>query len=118
MDSHRDNLTHAVQDAYSMRCAPQVAGAARDTLDFATGIATRELASIVDNPVVLPDGRVRDIGQLHGRQRQPEDERSQPREPEDDDRPVGCRQPTQLLVEKAVPWTTVPGVQQVLRVRA
>ena len=36
MDSHRDDLTHAVQDAYSMRCAPQVAGAARDTLDFAT----------------------------------------------------------------------------------
>ena len=35
MDSHRDDLTHAVQDAYSMRCAPQVAGAARDTLDFA-----------------------------------------------------------------------------------
>ncbi len=33
MDSHRDDLAHAVQDAYSMRCAPQVAGAARDTLD-------------------------------------------------------------------------------------
>jgi histidine ammonia-lyase len=66
MDSHRDNLTHAVQDAYSMRCAPQVAGAARDTLDFATGIATRELASIVDNPVVLPDGRVESTGNFHG----------------------------------------------------
>ena len=36
MDSHRDDLAHAVQDAYSMRCAPQVAGAARDTLDFVT----------------------------------------------------------------------------------
>ncbi|OLB67332.1 MAG: histidine ammonia-lyase [Actinobacteria bacterium 13_2_20CM_2_72_6] len=66
MDSHRDNLTHAVQDAYSMRCAPQVAGAARDTLDFATAIATRELASIVDNPVVLPDGRVESTGNFHG----------------------------------------------------
>ena len=41
MDSHRDDLTHAVQDAYSMRCAPQVAGAARDTLAFATTVAER-----------------------------------------------------------------------------
>src|SRR5262249_25803047 len=53
MDSHRDDLVHAVQDAYSMRCAPQVAGAARDVADFATTVASRELASIVDNPVVL-----------------------------------------------------------------
>jgi histidine ammonia-lyase len=66
MDSHRDNLTHAVQDAYSMRCAPQVAGAARDTLDFATVVAERELRSIVDNPVVLPDGRVESTGNFHG----------------------------------------------------
>src|SRR5206468_10756018 len=66
MDSHRDNLTHAVQDAYSMRCAPQVAGAARDTLGFASSVATRELASIVDNPVVLPDGRVESTGNFHG----------------------------------------------------
>lgn len=66
MDSHRADLTHAVQDAYSMRCAPQVAGAARDTLDFATGVADRELASIVDNPVVLPDGRVLSTGNFHG----------------------------------------------------
>jgi histidine ammonia-lyase len=66
MDSHRDDLTHAVQDAYSLRCAPQVAGAARDTLDFAAGVADRELASIVDNPVVLPDGRVLSTGNFHG----------------------------------------------------
>ena len=66
MDSHRDNLTHAVQDAYSMRCAPQVAGAARDTLAFATEVAARELVSIVDNPVVLPDGRVESTGNFHG----------------------------------------------------
>jgi histidine ammonia-lyase len=66
MDSHRDDMTHAVQDAYSMRCAPQVAGAARDTLDFATGVAIRELGSIVDNPVVLPDGRVESTGNFHG----------------------------------------------------
>ena len=66
MDSHRNDLTHAVQDAYSMRCAPQVAGAARDTLAFATEVAARELVSIVDNPVVLPDGRVESTGNFHG----------------------------------------------------
>jgi histidine ammonia-lyase len=66
MDSHRDDLAHAVQDAYSMRCAPQVAGAARDTLEFATTVAGRELISVVDNPVVLPDGRVESTGNFHG----------------------------------------------------
>jgi histidine ammonia-lyase len=66
MDSHRDDMAHAVQDAYSMRCAPQVAGAARDTLDFAVSVAGRELRSLVDNPVVLPDGRVESTGNFHG----------------------------------------------------
>ncbi|GAA1506311.1 histidine ammonia-lyase [Dactylosporangium maewongense] len=66
MDSHRDDHEHAVQDAYSMRCAPQVAGAARDTLEFATTVAARELRSIVDNPVVLTDGRVESTGNFHG----------------------------------------------------
>ncbi|MFY1695483.1 histidine ammonia-lyase [Solwaraspora sp. WMMA2101] len=66
MDSHRDDLMHAVQDAYSMRCAPQVAGAARDTLTFAGTVAGRELRSVVDNPVVLPDGRVESTGNFHG----------------------------------------------------
>ena len=66
MDSHRDDLTHAVQDAYSIRCAPQVAGAARDTFAFARDVAARELVSIVDNPVVLPDGRVESTGNFHG----------------------------------------------------
>ncbi|GAA3283360.1 MULTISPECIES: histidine ammonia-lyase [Dactylosporangium] len=66
MDSHRDDLAHAVQDAYSMRCAPQVAGAARDTLEFAATVAARELRSIVDNPVVLTDGRVESTGNFHG----------------------------------------------------
>ncbi|HEX5595170.1 MAG TPA: histidine ammonia-lyase, partial [Micromonosporaceae bacterium] len=66
MDSHRHDLSHAVQDAYSMRCAPQVAGAARDTLSFADTVAGRELLSVVDNPVVLPDGRVESTGNFHG----------------------------------------------------
>ncbi len=55
-----------VQDAYSMRCAPQVAGAARDTLAHARLIAGYELASAVDNPVVTLDGRVESNGNFHG----------------------------------------------------
>jgi histidine ammonia-lyase len=66
MNSHRNDWQHAVQDAYSMRCAPQVAGAARDTLAFASTVASRELGSVVDNPVVLPDGRVESTGNFHG----------------------------------------------------
>jgi histidine ammonia-lyase len=55
-----------VQDAYSLRCTPQVNGAARDTLDFAAQVATRELAAAVDNPVILDDGRVESTGNFHG----------------------------------------------------
>ena len=55
-----------VQDAYSMRCAPQVAGAARDTLAHARAVAGHELASAVDNPVVTSDGRVESNGNFHG----------------------------------------------------
>ncbi|MEU3601460.1 histidine ammonia-lyase [Streptomyces sp. NPDC006798] len=56
-----------VQDAYSVRCAPQVAGAGRDTLDHARLVADRELAAAVDNPVVLPEaGRVESNGNFHG----------------------------------------------------
>ncbi len=63
--SHRHSH-HAVQDPYSLRCSPQVAGAARDTLDFAIRVAERELAAAVDNPVVFPDGRVESNGNFHG----------------------------------------------------
>jgi histidine ammonia-lyase len=55
-----------VQDAYSLRCAPQVAGGVRDTIDHAATVAGRELASAVDNPVVLADGRVESNGNFHG----------------------------------------------------
>ena len=55
-----------VQDAYSLRCAPQVAGAVRDTLVHAEDVAGRELAATVDNPVVLADGRVESNGNFHG----------------------------------------------------
>ncbi len=55
-----------VQDAYSLRCAPQVNGAARDTLAHAERVALAELASAIDNPMVLPDGRVESCGNFHG----------------------------------------------------
>lgn len=63
--SHRHS-DHSVQDSYSVRCSPQVAGAARDTLSFATAVAGRELGSAIDNPVVLADGRVESTGNFHG----------------------------------------------------
>jgi histidine ammonia-lyase len=55
-----------VQDAYSLRCAPQVIGAARDAVAFASGVASVELRSAIDNPMVLPDGRVESCGNFHG----------------------------------------------------
>ena len=65
MASHRTDDPR-VQDAYSLRCAPQVHGAARDALAFAETCADRELASAIDNPVVLADGRVESVGNFHG----------------------------------------------------
>ncbi|MFF7683727.1 histidine ammonia-lyase [Microbacterium sp. NPDC007973] len=64
--SHRGPECTRVQDAYSLRCAPQVHGAARDTLTHAAQIAECELASAVDNPVVTVDGRVESNGNFHG----------------------------------------------------
>jgi histidine ammonia-lyase len=55
-----------VQDAYSLRCSPQVHGAARDTLAHAGAVAGHELASAIDNPVVTFDGRVVSNGNFHG----------------------------------------------------
>ncbi len=55
-----------VQDAYSLRCSPQVHGAARDTVAHARRVASVELMSAIDNPVVLPDGRVESNGNFHG----------------------------------------------------
>ena len=66
MASHRGPECTRVQDAYSLRCAPQVHGAARDTLAHAADVAGRELASAIDNPVVTVDGRVESNGNFHG----------------------------------------------------
>ena len=66
MASHRGPECTRVQDAYSLRCAPQVHGAARDTAAHAAAVAGRELAAAVDNPVVTRDGRVESNGNFHG----------------------------------------------------
>lgn len=63
--SHREG-DDRVQDAYSLRCAPQVAGAVRDTIMHASLVGTRELAATVDNPVVLESGEVTSNGNFHG----------------------------------------------------
>jgi histidine ammonia-lyase len=64
--SHRGPDCNRVQDAYSLRCSPQVHGAVRDTRAHAATVADRELAAAIDNPVVLPDGRVESNGNFHG----------------------------------------------------
>jgi histidine ammonia-lyase len=66
MASHRGPDCTRVQDAYSLRCSPQVHGAVRDTLAHADVVAARELASAIDNPVVTVDGRVESNGNFHG----------------------------------------------------
>jgi histidine ammonia-lyase len=64
--SHQGPECSRVQDAYSLRCSPQVHGAARDTLAHAVAVADRELAAAIDNPVVTADGRVESNGNFHG----------------------------------------------------
>ena len=65
--SHRGPDCNRVQDAYSLRCSPQVHGGARDTVEHAATVAGYELRSAVDNPVVLADeGRVESNGNFHG----------------------------------------------------
>ena len=65
MASHRHSR-HAVQDAYCLRCAPQVHGAVRDVLAYARGVLETELGAVVDNPVIVPDGEVMTTGNFHG----------------------------------------------------
>ena len=55
-----------VQDAYSVRCTPAVHGAVYDTLAHCRAVATNELGAAIDNPMVLPDGRVESCGNFHG----------------------------------------------------
>lgn len=65
--SHTDDFQHAVQDAYSLRCAPQVHGAVADTLDHMSRVLSVEMGSLVDNPIVFADtGEVLSGGNFHG----------------------------------------------------
>jgi histidine ammonia-lyase len=64
--SHKGPEDGRVQDAYSLRCSPQVHGAARDTMGYAATIAGRELASVIDNPIITIDGRIESNGNFHG----------------------------------------------------
>ncbi len=63
--SHREDDTR-VQDAYSLRCAPQVNGAVRDTITHALNVAQRELAAMIDNPVITSSDEIRSNGNFHG----------------------------------------------------
>jgi len=63
--SHREGDSR-VQDAYSLRCTPQVHGAALDTMAHARVVAALELQSAIDNPMILPDGSVESCGNFHG----------------------------------------------------
>ena len=55
-----------VQDAYSLRCAPQVMGAARDTLEFVRGVLEREINAATDNPLIFGSDEVLSGGNFHG----------------------------------------------------
>jgi histidine ammonia-lyase len=55
-----------VQDAYSMRCAPQVHGAAKDALRYAHDVLLTEANAVTDNPLVFPRGGVVSAGNFHG----------------------------------------------------
>src|ERR687896_802734 len=64
--SHRSDTEHRVQDAYSLRCMPQVHGAARDALAELQRVLTVEINAATDNPLVFPSGEVISGGNFHG----------------------------------------------------
>jgi len=64
-ESHRVN-DDRVQDAYSLRCTPQVLGAVADAIRFAREVATIELNASTDNPLVFENGEVLSGGNFHG----------------------------------------------------
>jgi histidine ammonia-lyase len=63
-DSHRVDDPR-VQDPYSLRCQPQVAGACLDLLDHAAAVLTREANAVTDNPLVTAEGEVLSGGNFH-----------------------------------------------------
>ena len=64
-ESHRENDVR-VQDAYSLRCTPQVLGAVWDAIAFARRVAEVELNASTDNPLVFPEGDILSGGNFHG----------------------------------------------------
>jgi histidine ammonia-lyase len=65
-ESHREHHD-AVQDAYSLRCMPQVHGASRDAIDYVVGVLVREMNAATDNPLIFPEhGRLVEGGNFHG----------------------------------------------------
>lgn len=65
-ESHRVGDTK-VQDAYSLRCMPQVHGASRDAVDYAASVIEREMNSATDNPLVFADDDIAiEGGNFHG----------------------------------------------------
>ncbi|UCD11543.1 MAG: histidine ammonia-lyase [Nitrospinaceae bacterium] len=64
ISSHKD--CGRVQDAYSLRCSPQVHGASRDTIRFARQVVETEIRSATENPLVFPDGLILSGGNFHG----------------------------------------------------
>jgi histidine ammonia-lyase len=64
-ESHRHGDPR-VQDAYALRCMPQVQGAVLDAIDFASGMIGRELNAATDNPLVFEDGTIVSGGNFHG----------------------------------------------------
>ena len=66
LNSNLINSTDRVQDAYSLRCAPQVQGVARDTLQFIWQIISREINAATDNPLLFNPGIALSGGNFHG----------------------------------------------------
>jgi len=65
--SHQGPDCHKVQDPYSLRCIPQVHGAARDGIAFARGTLEREVNAATDNPLIFADhGAILSGGNFHG----------------------------------------------------
>jgi histidine ammonia-lyase len=64
-ESHR-NGDPRVQDAYALRCMPQVHGPVLDAIDFAAGVIGRELNAATDNPLVFESGDLLSGGNFHG----------------------------------------------------
>lgn len=55
-----------IQDAYSLRCAPQVQGSARDTLSYVSQVVEREINAVTDNPLLFDPGEAISGGNFHG----------------------------------------------------